>query len=320
MPISSFVDYIPVMDEFIAHWNDTDPELVVPENNVAIEVAGFADLRGSLDAIKTQLQVRLNDLENTRVALEQLRVTTGDHIANFNRRIRADFPNNKLFNRLPAVPNRTAGRDAFITALDDALDIWSRVNAQPAGPLFTPPLLLLGGLTRAQLVTLRGNLDAAFTTRGNTERTVSETRINRNGAQDRARELMRLYRLRIEALYAPDSTTVLTLPRLTPLPGHTPAPVTLSGNYDLADARAELSWTASTDTELATYELRSTPGPEYASEDESTVASIPPGGPLTYHTSTGFGSPGSAVSYKLYVRLTTGNEAGSDPVTITRPL
>ena len=320
MPITSFVDYLPVMDEFIAHWSDTDAELVLPENNTATELSDFTGLRGTLDDIKAQLQVRLNDLENARIALDQLRLTAGDHIANFNRRLRADFPNNQLFNRLPPVPNRTAGRDAFVTALDDVLDLWSRVNAQPASPLFTPPLLLLGNLTRAQLVTLRTSVDAAFTTRGNLERTLSETRINRNRSQDRARELMRLYRLRIEGLYAPDSTTVLTLPRLTPLPGHTPQPVILSGNYDLTDARAELTWTASSDPDLATYELRSTPGPEYSAEDETTLAALPPGGPLAYQTSTGLATPGSAVTYKLYVRLTTGNEAGSDPLTITRPV
>ena len=66
--------------------------------------------------------------------------------------------------------------------------------------------------------------------------------------------------------------------------------------------------------------VRSTPGPDYAAEDESTVASIPPGGPLAYTSSAGFGQPGNAVSYKVYIRLTTANEAGSDAVTVTRPL
>jgi hypothetical protein len=157
-------------------------------------------------------------------------------------------------------------------------------------------------------------------TRPGTERAVTETRIARNARQDRAYNLMKQYRMKVEALYAPDSSEVLTLPRLTPLPGHTPDPVDLTGAYDLVDARAELSWTASSDPELASYELRSTPGPDYAAEDEITVASIPSGGPLAYTSSAGFGQPGNAVSYKVYVRLTTGNEAGSDTVTVTRPL
>ncbi len=50
--------------------------------------------------------------------------------------------------------------------------------------------------------------------------------------------------------------------RLTPLPGHTPDPVVLTGGWDVADAGAELSWTPSADPELEQYELRATPGLE----------------------------------------------------------
>lgn len=320
MPISSSVDYIPVMDQFISHWNATDDSIVLPENGAPLTFDEFSDLRTALDGTKATLQVRLNDLENSRVVLEQVRVTAGDRVAEFNRRIRADFPDNKLFNQLPAVPNRTAGREAFISAMDDALDLWTRVNAQPASPLFTAPMLLRGGLTLAQFTALRAEVDAAFTGRTHAERAVTETRLTRNAQQDRASALMKQYRLKIEALYAADSVEVATLPRLTPLPGHTPDPVELTGTFDVADTRAELSWTQSTDTELESYELRSVPGPEYSSEDESPLASIPAGGPLTFTSAAGFANPGNAVSYKVYVRLTTGNEAGSEAVTVTRPL
>ncbi|MES2438413.1 MAG: hypothetical protein V4584_05085 [Verrucomicrobiota bacterium] len=50
------------------------------------------------------------------------------------------------------------------------------------------------------------------------------------------------------------------------------------------------------------------------------MATFPPGSPLTYQTTAGFGLPGNAVSYKLYVRLITGNDAGSETVTIVRPV
>jgi hypothetical protein len=319
MPISSFTDYIPTMDEFISHWAATDDNLKVAEGEGVITFDSFNDLRAELDQLKSTLQTDLNDWENARVVLEQTRQTAGDRVAEFNRRIRADFPNNKLFNQLPAVPNRTAGREAFMTALDDVLDLWTRVNAQPPSPIFSAPLLLPGGFTRAQCVTLRAAVDSAFTTRGDAERAVNATRLKRNALQDRVFSIMKQYRLKIEALYAADSVEVLTLPRLSPLPGHTPDPVELTGTYDAADARAELSWTASDEAELASYELRSVPGPDYVSEDESTLASIPPGGPLTFTTAAGFSLPGNAVSYKIYVRLTTGNEAGSEAVTVTRP-
>ncbi len=271
MPITSSVDYIPVMDEFLDHWTSSGGTITLPENGLAVVQDDFSDLRTALDTTRTGLQGKLNDLENARVVLEQIRKEAGDRIAEFNRRIRAEFPTNKLFNRLPAVPNRTAGREAFISAMDDALDLWTRVNAQPVSPVFAPPMLLMGGLTKAQFLTLRTQVDAAFTSRGSAELGTTEIRLERNDLQER-------------------------------------------------DARAELSWTESTDAQLDHYELRATPGLEYSGEDESIVATFPPGTPPVHTTTTGFGLPGNAVTYKLYVRLTTGNEAGSDAVTIVRPV
>ena len=320
MPIASFVDYLPVMDEFIAHWNFYGGTIGLPENGLLVGIDSFLDLRDELDVTKSSLQVKLNDLENSRVVLEDARTTAGDRVAEFNRRIRADFPNNQLFNRLPAAPNRTAGRDVMITAMDDVLDLWTRVNAQPVSPIFTGPLLLMGGLTRAQFLALRAQVDVAFTSRGTAELGTAAVRLDRDTLQARALDLMKKYRLKVEALFPEDSAEVLTLPRLTPAPGHTPDPVDLTGIWDIADARAELSWTESTDADLDRYELRATPGLEYSAEDETTVATFAPGSPLVYQTTTGFGLPGNAVSYKLYVRLTTGNEAGSEAVTVTRPV
>ena len=46
---------------------------------------------------------------------------------------------------------------------------------------------------------------------------------------------------------------------------------------------------------------------------------IPAAGPLLYATNYALGTPGNAASYKVYIILTTGNESGSNPVTITRP-
>ena len=319
MPIASNIDYIPVMDEVISHWGITDDSLTLAEDGVAVSFDSFGDLRALLDTAKSQLQVRLNDLEGARVALEQARLVAGDRVAEFNRRIRADFPNNATFSRLPTVPNRSGGRDAFLDAMDDTLDLWSRVNALPPSPIFTAPLLLPGGLTRAQFQTLRTGLDTAFTNRGNAENAVSAQRITRNGLQDRAKSLMVTYRLKVEALYAPDSLQVITLPRLTPAPGSTPDPVALTAAWDPADLRAELSWTASDEPELAAYQVRAVPGPDYSTDDETLVASIPPNAPRTYQTAAGLALPGSAMSYKIYVRLTTGHEAGSSAKTVTRP-
>ncbi|MES2709833.1 MAG: hypothetical protein V4726_24770 [Verrucomicrobiota bacterium] len=319
MPISSTVDYIPVMDEFLAHWGALPEPLKLPEGETAVGFVEFTALRVELDVAKTELQRKLNDLEAARVHLEQARITGGDRIAEFNRRIRAEFPNTPGLSRLPAVPARTAGRDAFLDAMDDALDLWNRVNALPPGPVFTAPLLLRGGLSRDQLLAMRVGLDRAFTQRGAADAAVFSQRLVRNLLQDRAKSLMILYRMKIEALHAPESFQVATLPRVTPLPGSTPEPVALTAEWNEEAGRAELTWTASEEPDLASYQVRGVPGPEYSAEDETLMATLPPGGPRVWHSIAGLAVPGSAMSYKLYVRLATGHEAGSAPGTVTRP-
>ena len=320
MPITSTIDYIPVMDQFIAHWQATDNTILIAEDGTAVTFADFGALRTTLDEAKSELQGVLNNLENSRVTLEQKRLAAGDRIAEFNRRVRADFTGNTTFNSLPVVPNRSAGRDAFLNALDDMLDLWARVNLLPPSDLFTAPMQLMGGFSRADLTALRAGLDAAFTTRGSCERAAENQRLLRNNLQVRAKALMITYRMKIEALYAPGSMPVTTLPRVTPLPGSTPDPVTMAAAWSEPNLRAELTWTESTDPELASYQVRATPGPEYSAEDETLLASIAPGAPRSYNTAAGLAVPGAAMSYKVYVILNTGHEAGSDPGTVTRPV
>jgi hypothetical protein len=319
MPIASNVDFIPVMDEFIFHWNETDPGIKLAEDDEAVTFANFGELRADLDESKTTLQGKLNDWEGARVHLDQLRQSIGDRIAEFNRRIRAEFPNKPDFNRLPDVPNRSAGRDAFLNALDDMINLWGRVNDLPPTPVFTAPLLLREGLTHAQALALRADLDTAFTARGNAEKALGSQRLARDTFQDRARTLMVRYRAKIEALYALDSAEVATLPKVTPSQGSTPDAVELTAEWSPTEQRAELSWTASEDPDLASYQIRYVPGPDYVSADEAPLATIPPGAPLVFQTPAGFPDPGSARSYKVYVRLTTGHEAGSEAKTVFRP-
>ena len=92
-----------------------------------------------------------------------------------------------------------------------------------------------------------------------------------------------------------------------------------NGAWNAATVEADLNWTAITGTELGHYEIRGVAGPDYDREDESSITSIPAAGPLLYATNYALGTPASAASYKVYVILPTGNERGSNPVTITRP-
>ncbi len=60
-------------------------------------------------------------------------------------------------------------------------------------------------------------------------------------------------------------------------------------------------------------------GPDYDTEDEVALGTILPAAPRTFSTDFALLAPGNAASYKVYVILTTGNERGSNAVTVTRP-
>lgn len=52
----------------------------------------------------------------------------------------------------------------------------------------------------------------------------------------------------------------------------------------------------------------------------TTLHTFAPADPRAFLTGAGFAIPGAAMTYKLFARLHTGNESGSDAITVTRPL
>jgi len=118
------------------------------------------------------------------------------------------------------------------------------------------------------------------------------------------------YRAGVEAMLGPTHPLTLSLPDLFPAPGSTPAAVTLGGAWNPGTSLADLSWTASADPDLLEY--------AYDALTASVIGNQPPG-TLNFSTDAGLSLSGDTASYKVFVRLTTSNEAGSNTVTITRP-
>jgi hypothetical protein len=67
-------------------------------------------------------------------------------------------------------------------------------------------------------------------------------------------------------------------------------------------------------------QLRAVPGLDYSADDATTLHTFLPTDPRIFLTATGYSIPGTAMTYKLFVRLTTGNESGGEAMTVTRPL
>lgn len=95
-------------------------------------------------------------------------------------------------------------------------------------------------------------------------------------------------------------------------------PVTLSGAWGTTPTPAAyLSWTPSTNVNLQVYQLRGCNGPDYIDDEANVITNMAPT-TLTVPTLFGLVDPGDQSTFKVFVILSTGNQAGSNAVTITR--
>jgi len=219
---------------------------------------------------------------------------------------------------LPAAPQETDGAAVVLEALADIKSLWTRINAATIAN-FTPPLLLPDGYPLATFLTDLAALKQSYEDQDDAEQELKLERERRNDAQDLAYPIMRDYRTAVLGAFTPEHALVASLPRLSPEPGTTPDPVQLTGSRNPTTNAVTFNFTASTNPNLAKYQLRYCVGTTYSSETEIVIVDVP-AGTLTVTTSVGVEDPGDEAVYKLFVILDTDNEAGSNPVPIIRPL
>jgi hypothetical protein len=205
--------------------------------------------------------------------------------------------------------------------LADTANVWDGINALvPTPPGVTLPYVLTGAYTRALFGTDQTNLLAAFTAIINTSKIVEKAIQDRDKLWRAIYERLKQYRLAVLGRFPAGDPLILSLPLLTPLPGHTPDPVNVSAAWVPAILKARISFTVSTDPDLLEYELRACFGSSYKVAEEVVIANLAAGAPvLQFENDQGLVASGSKVFYRVYVRLTTGNEKGSKTVSVTRP-
>jgi len=344
---------VTLANEFLDHWQAVDASLapalftVVPDGMTAAQEYGDLEaLRDNYQTVQAQpgalpvlpppapqfpsIQTLRNMEETSREAASDGRALVAEAISAFNRKVRGALAHTTFPNSLPDVPPANAGAATILQAAEDMLSVWSSINALAAGPLFTPPLvatyMLPGTSTAAPLTVtdatnrvngLRGAL-AAISFAENGLQTMRPLRDNMWDRQ--IRPLLVAYRAKVIGEYPPEHPFVASLPRIYPEPGHTPDAVNLTGSFNNATNEGEYAWSASAEPTLVRYEVRQSPGPVYDADASSVIATILPGGPLTLITTAGFETPGQTSSVKVFVILSTGNERGSNTVTLTRPV
>ena len=133
-------------------------------------------------------------------------------------------------------------------------------------------------------------------------KTLSLARAYRDVTKGIARGFMKAYRQAVPAKCPNEPALLATLPDLSTKPGHTPDPVS-----------------ASTDPDLDRYEQRGHPGEVYDENDAVVLGSNEPDDPREFITGVGLTQPGASLVTKVFVKLKTGNEAGSAAMVEKRP-
>ena len=324
MPISGNTSYVPTMNEFIAHWGQVNavltPDLTAPApDGTAMDLAGFTALR---DNLQDQFQTVIGFLNDKEIARGGIRLTKARMLAHFNEfnaMLDGYWAGTAFINARPYAPSLSDGMEHFLNPMRDAYSLWVKVDAAPAPPGITLPLVLSDGTSANEFIDEINELQAAYAAEALANQNAVLARSERDGIMATAKAVMVSYRKVVPPRCAQHPTLVETLPAVTPPPGHTPQPVNASAVFQAPD-QAKIVYGASQEATLARYELRGNPGEEYEDEDAVTIATHGPGDPLEFVTGFGLTQPGTQASYKVYVVLETGNEAGSAAMTVERPL
>jgi len=319
MPITGPSSYVSTTEEFEQHWDSTDDalgagnEVVLPDgtNN-----AGLTTKKNQLAAKRADVQAKLNNKELARAEMDLRKAALLQRLGQFNDKIRAYFPNSKWIAALPNVPSATEAQSKITDPLDDANNLWQQINADPAT---AADVTLLGAYTQVLFANDLAALKNSYTTLNAAEQAVKLAREERNNIQDEIYAILKTYRAVLPTLFAKGHALVESLPRLTPLPGSTPSAVTATAVWDDTLQQVRIGFSQSNDPNLAEYEVRYSTGTAYSTEDETVIASIPPEAPRELLTLAGVETAGATAKYRVYVRLTTGNEKGSNTVSVTRP-
>ena len=317
--ISGPSSYLGTIDEFLAHWALVNADAAAAPGLATRDGKTRADLvstRALLDAALSNVESKLNGKEYARASLENTKRDILARAQELVRRLRGVVPaDSPLLATLPgAMPQQSSAEGVFVKPMRDCENVWVRADGE--GVEFE----LSGNFGVADFTALFATLNAAYTTLSNAEKELEYARAKRNTLQNEVKSLLSGYRPAVEGLFLPDHPLVVTIPVLYDPGSRTPKPVQAAATYDATQHKAVITFTESTDDALDHYELRAVPGPEYVGEDEQVIATLPKNASLReFRTDFSLAGPGMAASFKVYVVLSTGNEAGSEAVSVERP-
>lgn len=322
MPITSIGTHLTTAQQIHAHWTDVNADrlaLTLPELKLqggyllALFTTDYNMLQSAVSGMEGFENARVLAAGDRDAQKENLR----ERVLQFRAAGRLHFKLTPYFAAIPTVPRFGSSESKFLRPLDNMADLWTRINADTGIIGFTGPLRLKGGYTLAGFTSELDLLRTTFREVTDAENDLDMARRQRDKLLDPLRERMLQYCLAIELEYGKGHPFFESLPDLYPAAGSTPNPVTASGHWDVMTFEAVIQWTASADSHLDHYSIRMCPEGSYDTDSESVIGTVPLG-TTEFRTIAGLEGPGDVASFRVYVVLDTGNEAGSNTVVITR--
>ena len=327
MPLTTNGSYITVADEVLAHWAEallllppTKPLIVrLKKNDTGVTRANLVTLRGTLESQQNAVQPCRADYFIARGNIYNRKAALLEQFNDFVTLFDAYYQGTDFYELRPYAPMLAAGKDAFCTPMGEAMILWEKLNEGPAPAGITLPLVLGDGTEQGAFASGISALAFAYGAEQPLSFALKYARARRNGTQNRVHQVLVNYREAAEGRLREFPELLETLPRITPLPGHTPEKVNASSIFEAPD-KSKIVHDESTDAMIERYELRGCMGSDWDEEDAVSIASHLPNQPREFITTFGLNQPGAEVTFKVYVILTTGNEAGSAPMFVQRPL
>lgn len=320
MPIVGIETYLPTMDEFLAHWTQVNAALGTSPLTLQGGY-GRADLltdRTNLAALIASVGVADSGQQMAAAGRDAAKMTVRPRVAQFRGAVKGLLPGTPFEAALPVQPLAGAVASRFLKPLDDMASLWTAINTtSPAFPV-TNPLKLAGGYVQAQFATDVAMLRTQYAAVGQADQTAKLARDRRDAVLPGIKARLIQYRNAVVSAFPPGSPLILSLPAVTPPAGATPQPVAVSGLWNSAASKGQLTWTPSLNPRVTHYAIRTSPGSTYRTRDEVTVGSVPADA-TSFLTETGLAAPGATALFKVYVMTSTGNQRGSATVEIARP-
>ena len=317
MALSGHLNFLPVVDACLANWSLANAALPAPGLVLAdgTDRAALGVLRGVFAEQLRVIVVGENAAEFAMASVLMVKPKLLARLGQFNDTVRAWWRHQPLAAALPKVTSVSAALEGFLVPMREGLRLWEVLEGRPAPSGVVLPLRLGTGVGfgRADFLALvaEAELQKAALLRAVVDLRLA--RAERDAMGRRLRGILVQYVRAVTAQFGEHSHITESLPRLSPLAGHTPQRVLLTGAYDVETEAAQLEWGASVDPKVVAYQIRQCAGRHYNKKLERLVAKVRKDEPRVAQVRQ---AVGSVTSYKVYVVLSTGNERGSLPVAV----